>query len=110
MGWPVWLGAAEFFATRGSAIPVTPAELAVEEKYKGVEANLRYQMILKLIDMEAQHLLRTSREMEARVIARARLGERFDLFLRYESKVRRDFYRALAEYLAAKNQVSGGQE
>jgi hypothetical protein len=69
----------------------------VREKQQERESQLRMQMILKLLDVKAQqlqlelHRLRDAQNSGAR-------AERLDLFIRYHTTARREFYSALREY------------
>jgi hypothetical protein len=99
---PSWYTLREFtkfceLQDAGASLP--PADQAELDKYSAIQSNVQYQMQRKLIDLEIHHLLRSGREQEAFVNARARQGEKLDLILRYETKVRRDFYRAYAEFM-----------
>lgn len=76
-----------------------------EEKYRAADSLSRKQMVLNLIDEQKQFLLLALHFVEnggSGDSAADGMG-RLDLFMRYHTTARRDFYRALEEYERHKN-------
>lgn len=86
-----------------SATPATPEE---EQRLLEMDSALRQQMILKLLDLQKSFLLMALHNAEQRGDAATGVQQRLDLFLRYQSMVKRQFYKALREYRALKNEFS----
>jgi len=78
--------------------PPTPEE---ERKYLEFDSFARRQMMLKLVDVERQHLLLAihyvGQTEDGQTVLKDR-ADRLDLFLRYQTTARREFYGALKEY------------
>jgi hypothetical protein len=84
----------------GGEPPVEPPTPEEERKYLEIDSFSRQRMMLKLLDVEKQHLFLAlnyvahTKGEESAVERTARL----DLFVRYQTTARREFYRALNEY------------
>ncbi len=85
--------------------PLTPEE---KQECLRLDTFARQQMMLKLLDLERRHLLLALHHVQ-RTADSARASEersgRLDLFLRYQTTARREFYRALKEYLQLKKDL-----
>lgn len=85
--------------------PVAPPTPDGERIYTQVERSVRRQMMLKLLDLEKQHLQlaldRVLNTDDAGIFVKEGI-HRLDLFLRYLTTAKREFYRALKEYREAK--------
>jgi hypothetical protein len=76
-----------------------------EEEYRQAESFTRIQMRTKLVHLEKLHLqvaFRYLKQSEAGGVGTATCSDRLDLFLRYASTARREFYRTLNSYLEIK--------
>src|SRR5260370_33576189 len=75
-----------------------------EREYSTAETALRMQMISKLLDFEKRHLQLALDYVQMTDDAGIVAGiHRLDLFVRYLTTAKRDFYRALKEYRQTKN-------
>jgi hypothetical protein len=92
----------------GSELPLDPRTPEVTEKFVANHDLAKREMVLKLIELQAQHLAQGLRwaEHEEKNPADQR-DMRLDLFLRYRTTASRAFYRALAEYRKAAADSSG---
>ncbi len=85
----------------GLKLPQEPPTPEEEKEYVAADALARRQMMLKLVDVEKQHLQLALRHVQQTEDAGAVLSDkadRLDLFIRYQTTARREFYRALKEY------------
>jgi len=88
----------------GTVVGDGPPSDEQKRHYMECDTELRLQMVLKLLDVKEQGLLfDLYRAKEAKAGGRLpEWMERLDLFVRYQTNARREFYRALGEYHAAK--------
>jgi hypothetical protein len=77
--------------------PPTPEE---RDRYLYADSFSRGQMIQKLIEREREHVLQLHQAHAKAKGSPAENTHRLELFLRYRTAARRDFYRALAEFEA----------
>ena len=72
---------------------------AVREADDSVKSNERFQLLLKVIELKKQALQEALQYVVAVETGEAANGKnRLELFLRYETAAKRDFFRALEEY------------
>jgi hypothetical protein len=82
------------------ADPPSPED---EAKCAGVDIQIREQYRRKLVAMERGHLMQALAYVQRASTGATGAGkDRLELFLRYQTSARRDFYRALREYRATK--------
>ena len=92
------------FAMKPLEDPPTPEQ---ERMYMEYDTKSRHEMVLKLMDLKKDELLLAIHRLgTTKAGGRSILEEvdRFDLYLRYQTAARREFYRALHEYREAKAQ------
>jgi hypothetical protein len=95
----------EHSTIHGGQIPVPRPTPKQEAEYREIDAFWRIQMRSKLVEEEKRHLqfaLRYLEQTEGGNLGTAASSDRLDLYLRYSSTARREFYRALNAYLAIK--------
>jgi hypothetical protein len=86
---------------------VDPPTAEQERMYMEYDTKSRNEMVLKLMEMKKDELLlaihrsETTKAGERSILEEA---DRLDLYLRYQTTARREFYRALHEYREAKAQ------
>ena len=84
-----------------------PPTAEQERMYMEYDTKSRHEMVLKLMDLKKDELLLAIHRLgTTKAGGRSILEEvdRLDLYLRYQTAARREFYRALHEYREAKAQ------
>jgi hypothetical protein len=84
----------------GTDLPKEADEPEAARKHMKADENARMQMMTKLVELERQHLLYATHHSQGGGLDDR--AHRLDLFLRYQTKSRRDFYHALREYWSVK--------
>jgi hypothetical protein len=83
----------------GTELPTETLNAGARRRHAEADEYARVQMMRKLVELQKQHVLFATRSSR-----NAQGGEpddraqRLDLFLRYQTKSRRDFYHTLHEY------------
>ena len=80
----------------GTDLPKEANEPEAARKHMKADENARMQMMTKIVELERQHLLYATHHSQGGGLDDR--AHRLDLFLRYQTKSRRDFYHALREY------------
>jgi hypothetical protein len=87
----------------GTELPTEAHDPEAERKHMKADEFARMQMMTKIVELERQHLLSVIQHFrDAQGRALEDPVQRLDLFLRYQTKSRRDFYHTLREYWSLK--------
>src|SRR5215469_5843896 len=73
------------------------------------DENARIQMMTKLVELQRQHVLSAAQHVRDAHGGIDHQAQRLDLFLRYQTKARHDFYHALREYWNLKETEKGAR-
>jgi len=79
-----------------------PPNPEARQRFIKADEYARMQMMRKLIELQKQHVLSAIQHVRDAQAAPDGQVQRLDLFLRYQTKSRRDFYQALREYRSLK--------
>jgi hypothetical protein len=95
---------AEFFNTKPPVEPPTPKE---EDLYNQIGSLLKHEMALKVIDL-LKHYLADQQRSNQTGQNPAAATSRLELFIRYQTAARREWYRVLREYMRLKAELAKG--
>jgi hypothetical protein len=96
---------AEFFDTKPPVEPPTPKE---EDLYNQIGSLLKHEMALKVIDL-LKHYLADQQRSNQTGQDPAAATSRLELFIRYQTAARREWYRVLREYMGLKVELGKGR-